>query len=52
MRYRLIFVSDIHFGAKFWKAHYFLDFLRQTKSESLYLEGDIIDGWAIKRKFH
>ena len=51
MRYRSIFVSDIHLGTKFSKANYFLDFLRENESESLYLIGDIIDGWAIKRKF-
>ncbi len=51
MRYRSIFVSDIHLGTKFSKAHYFLDFLRETESQNLYLVGDIIDGWAIKRKF-
>jgi UDP-2,3-diacylglucosamine pyrophosphatase LpxH len=51
MKYKSIFVSDIHLGTKFSKADEFLDFLRENESENLYLVGDIIDGWAIKRKF-
>lgn len=50
MKYRSIFVSDIHLGTKFSKAEVFLDFLKHNESENIYLVGDIIDGWAIKRK--
>lgn len=48
--YRSIFISDIHLGTKFSKAELLLEFLRDNESENLYLVGDIIDGWAIKRK--
>jgi len=51
MKYRSIFVSDIHLGTKFSQAEKFLHFLKETESENLYLVGDIIDGWAIRRKF-
>lgn len=51
MQYRSIFVSDIHLGTNFSKAEEFLDFLKHTETQNLYLVGDIIDGWAIKRKF-
>ncbi len=51
MKYKSIFVSDIHLGTKFSKAESFLDFMKDTESENLYLVGDIIDGWAMKRKF-
>jgi len=51
MHYKSIFVSDIHLGTKFSKAELFLDFLRDNTAENFYLVGDIIDGWAIKRKF-
>lgn len=51
MNYKSIFVSDIHLGTKFSKAKRFLDFIKENESENLYLVGDIIDGWAIKRKF-
>ena len=51
MKYRSIFVSDVHLGIKFSQADALLDFMRTHESENLYLVGDIIDGWAIKRKF-
>ncbi len=50
MKYRSIFVSDIHLGTKFSKAEAFLKFMKENESQNLYLVGDIIDGWAIKRK--
>ncbi len=51
MKYKSIFVSDIHLGTKFSQAEKFLDFMKEHESDNLYLVGDIIDGWAIKRKF-
>lgn len=51
MKYRSIFISDIHLGTKFSKAKRVLNFLKHNESENLILVGDIIDGWAIKRKF-
>ncbi len=49
---RSIFISDIHLGTKFSKAEALLDFIREYESQNLFLVGDIIDGWAIKRKFN
>ena len=49
-RYRTIWLSDIHLGYKGCKADFLLDFLRSTECEHLYLVGDIIDVWAMKRK--
>jgi len=51
MDYESIFVSDIHLGTKFSKAEAFLDFFKHNSSKNIYLVGDIIDGWAMKRKF-
>lgn len=51
-RYRAIFISDIHLGTRGCKADYLLDFLRHTESDALYLVGDIIDGWALKKNFY
>ena len=48
---RSIFISDIHLGTKFSKADVLLDFIKDYDSQNLYLVGDIIDGWAIKRRF-
>lgn len=51
MSYKSIFVSDIHLGTRFSQAEHFLEFLKEMESENLFFVGDIIDGWAIKRKF-
>lgn len=51
MQYKSIFISDIHLGTRFSKAEEFLDFLKHTEAENIFFVGDIIDGWAIKRKF-
>jgi UDP-2,3-diacylglucosamine pyrophosphatase LpxH len=45
LRYRSIFISDVHLGFKACRADYLLDFLRSTESEHLFLVGDIIDFW-------
>src|SRR5579885_2294791 len=50
-RYRTIFISDVHLGTRACKADYLLDFLKHNDSDQLYLIGDIIDGWALKRTF-
>jgi UDP-2,3-diacylglucosamine pyrophosphatase LpxH len=41
--YRSIFISDVHLGLRDCQATYLLDFLRSTRSDKLYLVGDIID---------
>jgi UDP-2,3-diacylglucosamine pyrophosphatase LpxH len=51
MKYKSIFISDIHLGTKFSQAELLLDFLKKNESDNLFLVGDIIDGWAVKRKF-
>ncbi len=51
-RYRAIFISDIHLGTRGCKAEYLLDFLRHAEADRLYLVGDIIDGWALKKGFY
>ena len=48
-RYRTIFVSDIHLGAKACQAAFFLDFLKHHEADTFYLVGDIVDFWRIKR---
>ena len=47
--YRSIWISDIHLGTKGCNADLLLDFLRSTDSDYLYLVGDIIDGWQLRR---
>lgn len=50
-RYRTIFLSDIHLGSRSAKAAFLLDFLRQNEAETIYLVGDIVDGWRLKRSW-
>jgi UDP-2,3-diacylglucosamine pyrophosphatase LpxH len=51
-RYRTIWLSDIHLGTSGCQADYLLDFLRHNDSEYLYLVGDIIDGWQLKKGWY
>jgi UDP-2,3-diacylglucosamine pyrophosphatase LpxH len=49
LRFRSVFISDIHLGTRGCKADFLLDFLKHTDSEFLYLVGDIFDGWRLQR---
>ena len=51
-KFRSIWISDVHLGTVGSKAEHLLDFLKHTESEFLYLVGDIIDGWALKRSWY
>jgi UDP-2,3-diacylglucosamine pyrophosphatase LpxH len=48
-RYRALFISDIHLGTKACQAEAFLDFLRHHHAPKIYLVGDIVDFWRIRR---
>ncbi len=47
-RYRTVFISDVHLGTRGCQAELLLDFIRHIECETLYLVGDIIDGWRLK----
>jgi UDP-2,3-diacylglucosamine pyrophosphatase LpxH len=49
-KFRTIWISDIHLGTKGCNAHLLIDFLDTTDSEVMYLVGDIIDGWRLKKR--
>lgn len=51
-RYRTIWISDLHLGTKGCNADLLIDFLDHTDSDTMYLVGDIIDGWRLKKKFY
>jgi len=51
-RYRSIWISDVHLGTRGCKAEYLLDFLKHTESDYLYLVGDIVDGWRLRRSWY
>ena len=48
--FRTIWISDVHLGTKGCNAKLLIDFLDHTDSETMYLVGDIIDGWRLKKK--
>lgn len=49
MHYRSIFISDVHLGSRDCKALHLLDFLKHNSCDTLYLVGDIVDGWKIQQ---
>ena len=48
IRVRTLFLSDLHLGTKGCQAEVLLDFLRRYDAETIYLVGDIVDGWRLK----
>ena len=48
---RAIFISDLHIGTPGFQADALLDFLKHHPSEVLYLVGDIVDGWQLRRRW-
>lgn len=51
-RYRTIWISDFHLGTRRAQTDLLLNFLRHTESDTLYLVGDVIDNWALKKRWH
>jgi UDP-2,3-diacylglucosamine pyrophosphatase LpxH len=52
LRYRAIWISDVHLGSRGCKAEHLLDFLNHVESDYLYLVGDIIDVHKLKSGFY
>jgi UDP-2,3-diacylglucosamine pyrophosphatase LpxH len=51
-RLRSIFLSDVHLGSKDCRAQELLDFLAGIETDYLFLVGDIVDFWSLRRTFH
>lgn len=49
--YRTLWISDLHLGTPGCQATALLDFLRHTESDTLFLVGDIVDGWQLSRQW-
>lgn len=49
MHYKSIFISDVHLGSKGCKAGILVNFLKNHSCDTLYLIGDIVDGWKIQQ---
>lgn len=51
-KYRTLFLSDVHLGSRAANAELLIDFLRHNEADTIYLVGDIVDGWRLKRTWH
>jgi len=49
LRLRTVFISDVHLGFKGCSAELLLDFLHHVEMDFLFLVGDIIDVWSMKK---
>ncbi|MBV9776490.1 MAG: UDP-2,3-diacylglucosamine diphosphatase [Acetobacteraceae bacterium] len=50
--YRAVFISDTHLGTRDCRSDFLSDFLSRITCEQLYLVGDIIDGWRLRRSWY
>ncbi len=50
--FRTVWISDIHLGTRGCNADMLIDFLDHMDCDTLYLVGDIIDGWRLKKRFY
>lgn len=51
-RFRALFLSDVHLGTKGCQAELLLEFLRHHDADTIYLVGDIVDGWRLKQTWY
>jgi len=51
-RVRALFISDVHLGMKTIRVGQLIDFLRCHDAETIYLVGDIVDGWRLQKTWH
>jgi len=52
IRVRSAWISDLHLGTPGCRADALLDFLKHVECETLFLVGDIVDGWQLKRSWY
>src|ERR1043165_4089009 len=51
-RLRSVFISDVHLGSRDSRAGELLDFLPSVEGAYLFLVGDIIDFWSLRKNFY
>ena len=49
---RTLFISDIHLGTRGAQADLLLDFIKHHEAETIYLVGDIVDAWRLKKNWY
>lgn len=50
--YRTLWISDVHMGTRGCKANHLVDFLRHHSADTIYLVGDIVDGWRLRKSWY
>ena len=50
--YRAVWISDVHLGTRGCNAELLVDFLRSIECPTLYLVGDIVDGWRLRKGWY
>src|SRR6478672_7855876 len=51
-RFRALFISDVHLGMRPTRITQLNDFLRWHEADTIYLVGDIVDGWRLAKAWH
>ena len=51
-QHRTLWISDVHLGTRNCQARALLDFMAHNEAETVYLVGDIIDGWQLKKRWY
>jgi UDP-2,3-diacylglucosamine pyrophosphatase LpxH len=51
-RYRTVWISDLHLGTPGCQAEALLEFLKRVDCQTLFLVGDIVDGWQLRRNWY
>ena len=52
LRYRSVFISDTHLGTKGCRSDFLADFLARMSCDKLFLVGDIVDGWRLRKTWY
>ena len=50
--HRSVFISDLHLGTRGARTEFLIDFLATIQSENLFLVGDIVDGWRLRKSWY
>ncbi|MCC9605941.1 UDP-2,3-diacylglucosamine diphosphatase [Blastopirellula sp. JC732] len=51
-RVRTLFISDVHLGCRYARVEPLLDLLNRHDPEYVYIVGDFIDGWRLRKRWH
>src|SRR4051812_47347939 len=50
--FRSVFISDVHLGSRDCRAGELLEFLGSVETDYLFLVGDIVDFWSLRKSFY